>query len=228
MGGLLFVASLLFFAASLAWRFDDGPPWSGAAAGPPLVIDVMLFSVFALHHSITARAGLKAWIARFGIADLERSVYVWIASVLFALVCAFWQPVPGVLWRMSGAAAAALRAAQLAGVVLTIVAARRLDVLELAGIRPRRSFYENRKTTSEVVLDTGPYGLVRHPIYLGWVLMVWLPPVMNGTRLVFAAVSCLYLLVAIPFEERDLRRTFGEAYGQYMTKVRWKVLPGVY
>ncbi len=55
---------------------------------------------------------------------------------------------------------------------------------------------------------------VRHPIYLGWFLVVWGAPDMNGTRLAFAAASCFYLLLAITFEERDLRRTFGAAYGQ--------------
>jgi hypothetical protein len=63
--------------------------------------------------------------------------------------------------------------------------------------------------------EHGPYGLVRHPIYLGWIFMVWPAPVMNGTRLAFAAISTVYLIVAIPFEERDLGRTFGPAYRHY-------------
>jgi protein-S-isoprenylcysteine O-methyltransferase Ste14 len=51
---------------------------------------------------------------------------------------------------------------------------------------------------------------------------------MNGTRFVFAATSTLYLVAAIPFEERDLRRTFGDAYRLYSDKVRFKIIPGVY
>ncbi len=75
---------------------------------------------------------------------------------------------------------------------------------------------------------TGPYGVVRHPIYLGWFLMVFGVPVMTGTRLVFAVVSCFYLLVAIPLEERTLRRTTSGKYDEYMQLVRWKLVPGVY
>lgn len=75
---------------------------------------------------------------------------------------------------------------------------------------------------------TGPYGLVRHPIYLGWFLMVFGVPVMTGTRLVFAIVSCAYLLIAIPLEERTLQRTTGGRYEDYMRLVRWKLVPGVY
>jgi protein-S-isoprenylcysteine O-methyltransferase Ste14 len=69
---------------------------------------------------------------------------------------------------------------------------------------------------------------VRHPIYLAWFLLVWCAPFMNGTRAVFAAVSCLYLMLAIPFEERDLRRVFGKAYAEYAARVRWRVIPWLY
>ena len=219
IGGLLFVSSLLFFAVSFTWWFDGAQPWSWVTGWRPTFVDVVLFTVFALHHSLFARTGIKGWIVRMCPPELERSMYVWVASLLFLFVCGCWQPVPGALWRVSGAAAAAMWAAQFAGVILTLVAARRLDPLELAGVR---------QVEMGVILDNGPFGVVRHPIYLGWWMMVWLTPAMNGTRLVFAITSCIYLLVAIPFEERDLRRTFGSAYEEYMRRVRWKVFPGVY
>ena len=37
-----------------------------------------------------------------------------------------------------------------------------------------------------------------------------------------------YLLVAIPWEERSLRRIFGEPYARYQQAVRWRVVPYVY
>ena len=72
------------------------------------------------------------------------------------------------------------------------------------------------------------YGLVRHPIYFAWLLMVWPAPVMTGSRLTFAALTTLYLVVAIPLEERSLRKAFGPAYDHYRRRVRWRMLPGVY
>jgi protein-S-isoprenylcysteine O-methyltransferase Ste14 len=223
-GGLLFVGSLSFFAFSFGWRFQEAGPWSLVTGWRPTVIDVVLFTLFALHHSLFARTRMKTWIERVGPAELERSIYVWIASLLFLAVCAAWQPVPGALWRLMGPVALMVRGLQLIGVVLALVAARHLDVLALAGIRQAR----HEAGPSLPLEETGPYAFVRHPIYLGWFLMVWATPAMTGTRLVFAATSCVYLLLAIRFEERDLRRTFGAAYDRYMQRVRWKVLPGVH
>jgi methanethiol S-methyltransferase len=232
LGGVLFAGSLIFFAVSYTWLFRSAGPWSAAGLAP-LAVDIALFTLFALHHSIFARRRVRAWVERTVPAELERSTYVWIASVLLFIVCIAWQPVPGLLWNFSGAGAVTLRAAQLLGALLTVVAARGLDPLVLSGVRqvigPSSTLPESeQQPTDDMVLDRGPYGFVRHPIYLGWFLMVWCAPVMNGTRLAFAAVSCLYLVIAIPFEERDLRRSFGDSYGRYAARVKWRLVPGLY
>ena len=52
----------------------------------------------------------------------------------------------------------------------------------------------------------GPYRLVRHPLYVGWLMVFWSAPVMTVAHLVFAWRRRLYILIAIQFEERDLMR----------------------
>ena len=70
---------------------------------------------------------------------------------------------------------------------------------------------------------------MRHPIYLGLVPDgVRRVGTMTMTRLVFAVVSCAYLLVAIPFEERSLRAHVGGAYDDYMAQVPLETDPGLY
>jgi methanethiol S-methyltransferase len=221
-GGLLFVGSLLFFAACYTRLWDADPTTWSPAGAPAAAIDGLLFSVFALHHTVFARLGVKRLITRLVPAPLERSAYVWAASLLFIAICAWWRPVPGALWRMHGPARMAMFAGQALAGAMAVLGARRLDVLELAGIRQVIG-------TPVPALDTsGLYGFVRHPIYLAWVLLVWLAPEMNGARFVFALVSCGYLFLAVPFEERDLGRTFGDAYDAYRRRVRWRILPGLY
>ena len=220
----MFAGSLVFFIVSYAWRFGGVVPWSAATVSRPTLIDAAMFSLFALHHSLFARSGARAWIARHVAPGLERSVYVWVASILFLLVCWFWRIVPGMAWHVTGASAITVQLLQASGAVLAVVSAKRFNLLELAGVRQAFS----HGAEPPVRLDRGPYSLVRHPIYLGWFAMVWGAPVMNGTRLVFAVISCVYLLMAIPFEERDLRRAFGAPYETYIQRVRWRIIPGVY
>ena len=97
---------------------------------------------------------------------LERSFYVWVASLLFIVVCWLWQPVPGVVWR-----ARAGRVASAAGVCGPAssasgsrCAARR--VIDVLRTRRRSRQPASSRRRSEFKTD-GPYGWVRHPIYLG-------------------------------------------------------------
>ncbi len=223
-GGLLFASSLAYFLIRYRAFGQPWGPWT-SDGWMAVVIDAGMFTVFALHHSVFARTGIKALISARASEPLERTTYVWLASLLFVLTLWAWKPVPGMLWSVSDAGAWLLYAGFAAGIALTAIAASALDPLELSGIRQAFGW---PLRDDRVLSTTGAYGLVRHPIYLGWALMVWSVPAMTGTRLVFAAVSTLYLVVAIPFEERQMRRTMGLPYETYARTVRWRMLPGLY
>jgi protein-S-isoprenylcysteine O-methyltransferase Ste14 len=227
-----------------------GRPVGAASARQGVVAvtaDLLLFGLFALHHSLFARTGAKAWLNRRIPPSLERSTYVWIASLLFLLVAFAWQPVPGLWYQVEGWPRWLLYALQGSGLALTVLGARAINPRDLGGVSqawdyeradstapPANPLPANRVPARPVLANPDPfvthgaYGLVRHPIYLGWFLMVWPTPLMTGGRLTFAAVSSLYLLVAIPFEERSLLDIYGDAYRRYRRQVRWRVLPGLY
>jgi protein-S-isoprenylcysteine O-methyltransferase Ste14 len=226
--------SLLFFASLSYFLYSYAVTWGVSAAFPPqdergfggaraTAINIVLFTTFALHHSIFARHRVRAWVARVVPPHLERSCYVWIASLLFIAVCFLWQPVPGMAWRAEGPWQWVAFATQAMGIWLTLHSAMIIDVFELSGIRQL-----SPQPGPMVFKTSGPYGWVRHPIYSGWFLLVFGAPTMTMTRLVFAAVSSVYLLIAIPFEERSIRTASGGAYDAYAKQVRWKVIPGVY
>ena len=221
-GAALFAASLLYFLFSYVVTF--GEITSGPVHLAAVATNVTLFSVFALHHSLFARERVRAWMARTVPAALERSVYVWVASLMLVAVCLLWQPVAGVAWQVTGPAVWLLYVVQIAGGWLTLRSATAIDVWDLAGVRQTQGRPEGRPESMAFKTD-GPYGWVRHPIYLGWFLLVLPVATMTMTRLLFAVVSCAYLVLAIPLEERSLRRTAGAAYDDYMRKVRWKLLP---
>jgi len=222
-GGAIFVVSLAlgawFFVVPLGRVVEHG--------GGPLdaAWNAALFSIFALHHSVFARFGLRARITRTLGPGYERPIYVWVASLLFIGVVIGWRPIAGIAWAWPPAWHPWTWALPVAGLVLTGLGARAVDVFDLAGIEVTGHPHE---TDGFRLVQTGPYRIVRHPIYLGWLLIVWGAPVMTTGRLVFAAVSTAYLVVAVPFEERSLVTLYGEAYRAYQRKVRWRMLPGVF
>jgi methanethiol S-methyltransferase len=223
-GGAAFVAAL----ATTAWWFaaplGRGGPHAGLSPLAALFVDAALFSVFAVHHSALARAPVKSVLARFVPDRLLRSVYVWAASLLLIALCLLWQPIGGVLYQSPAGLAVLLALAQIAGLALIVGSVRAIDPLELAGIR----HYAEGPSSAPSLQITGPYRLVRHPLYLGWMMIVFGSATQTSDRLAFAAISSLYLVIAIPWEEHSLEATFGPAYSRYRSSVQWRVIPYVY
>jgi methanethiol S-methyltransferase len=227
-GAGLFAASLAWFVYCYMVRFGRlAPPGDGFAA---VLVNVLLFSAFALHHSVLARTGAKRAIRQIVPPELERSLYTWVASLLFLGVCTWWRPVPGVLYQVGGPWQAAGWAVQLVGILLTLRASSALDVLDLAGVRAveRSSGPGSTDGKSQPLTTGGLYGFVRHPLYFAWALFVFSTPTMTGTRAAFAMISTAYLMIAIPWEERGLVDAFGQEYEAYRRKVKTRMIPWVY
>ncbi len=228
-GSVAFAASLAFFAYVYGVRLDAASePVTPLGIARGLAINVGLFGFFALHHSLLARSGARRRVARLLPDGLERATYVWIASILFALTCAWWQPLPGALYRADGPARAVGFAAQAAGVLLLVRAAAALDLRELAGIRQVTAATGGIRDEPPELRIRGPYRFLRHPLYAGLLLVLAGAPDMTCGRLSFALLSAAYIVVAIRWEERDMAARFGSSYERYRAAVPRRLVPGIY
>jgi protein-S-isoprenylcysteine O-methyltransferase Ste14 len=79
------------------------------------------------------------------------------------------------------------------------------------------------------LVSTGVYGFVRHPMYLGGVLMFLGTPLLLGSIYGFIAglVLSVLLIVRIVGEEVMLLREL-EGYRDYCKKVRFRLVPFIW
>ncbi len=79
------------------------------------------------------------------------------------------------------------------------------------------------------VISTGPYALVRHPMYAGVLIMVIGVPLALGSwwGLAIIAVTTPVLMWRILDEERLLKQDL-PGYAEYMQKVRYRLVPHVW
>jgi methanethiol S-methyltransferase len=194
--------------------------WPGAAA-----IDLALLGLFAVQHTVMARAAFKRRWTRLVPPAAERASYVLAASLALALLYWQWRPLPGTLWRLTGPAAAALLAVQGAGWLLALGSTFLISHTDLFGLRQAWRQARGARYTPPPFTERGSYRWVRHPLMSGFLLVFWATPVLTTGHLLFCAAATGYILVGIGFEERDLRGQLGPVYTSYAARVP-ALIPG--
>jgi protein-S-isoprenylcysteine O-methyltransferase Ste14 len=224
------VAYLIFLGTFLyAIGFVSGfvvPKTVDKAAGMPsslmtaLLINLVVMSIFAVQHSGMARRGFKRVFTRFASPAIERSTYVLLASLSLILLYWQWQPMPTMVWNIQNSIAADIvTAVGFLGWLIVLYSTFLISHFELFGLTQVVSHFAGRVTEPMKFKTPGLYRMIRHPIYLGFIIAFWFTPTMTLSHLLFAAVTTAYIFVGIYLEERDLVAMFGDEYRRYRDRV---------
>jgi protein-S-isoprenylcysteine O-methyltransferase Ste14 len=217
----VFFATFLYAIAFLG-NFLIANPIDAAntvGTGRAIAVNIGLLALFALQHSIMARPAFKRWWTRFVPTAAERSTYVLFSSLALILLFALWQPIGAVIWQVENPLGKEfLYAGYAAGWVLLLISTFLINHFDLFGLRQSWLYFRGRPYTEIAFRTPSLYKVVRHPLYVGWLLTFWCTPTMTAAHLLFAVMTTAYILIAIQFEERDLTRAFPE-YESYRRKV---------
>lgn len=223
--GLAFgiICYLIFLAVFLraiwfVWTMD-----AAAAQAPTmraLVTDAILLGLFAVQHSGMARQGFKRAWTRIVARPLERSMYVLTASAVLYAIVYFWQPIPAVIWNVQSAAGVmTLHVLFWIGWGILLVSTFLINHFDLFGLTQVWGYWKGQPYDPPKFRIPGFYKLVRHPIYVGFLIAFWSAPLMTAGHLFFSIMCTGYILVAIQLEEHDLMTFHGEQYKVYRSGV---------
>jgi len=202
---------------------DTGP--AAATLTRALAMNLILLSIFALQHSIMARPGFKAMWTRIVPKPIERSTYVVFASLALILLFWQWRPMTDIIWEVNNViASSALWALFFLGWGLVLASTFVINHFDLFGLRQVYLYKKGEQYAELGFREPFFYRFVRHPIMLGFIIAFWSTPRMTVGHLLFAAVTTVYILVAIQLEERDIMREHGDSYQEYKSRV-WMFLP---
>jgi protein-S-isoprenylcysteine O-methyltransferase Ste14 len=185
-----------------------------------LIVNTVLLGIFALQHSVMARPAFKRWWTRMVPAAIERSTYVLLASLALLLLYWQWRPIPQPIWVVENPTAVLLLNATFwFGWGLLLVSTFLISHFELFGLSQVFARLRGRAPEAPEFKTPLLYRVVRHPIYLSFLLAFWATPVMTGGHLLFSLATTAYILIAIQLEEHDLIALFGDKYRRYRREV---------
>ena len=184
------------------------------------VVNMLLMSLFALQHSIMARPGFKRWWTQFVSPAIERSTYVLFASLALILLMWQWRPITEVVWQIADPKLAlAVQAISFLGWGIVLLSTFLINHFELFGLQQVVMNIAGRAAAKPHFKTPLLYKVVRHPIYLGFIIAFWAAPTMTFGHLLFAAVTTAYIFIGIALEERDMITVFGDEYRRYRQQV---------
>src|SRR5262245_35210732 len=196
---------------------DSGPVGPVSEA---LIVNMLLLGLFAIQHSVMARKGFKRWWTQLVSPAVERSTYVLCATLALMLLLWQWRPIPTTIWQVSDPTiAVALTGLSLFGWLIVLASTFMINHFELFGLHQVANHLIGRQMGEMRFKTPMLYKLVRHPIYLGFIVAFWATPAMTAGHFLFAAVTTAYIFVGIMLEERDLVAQFGDEYRNYRERV---------
>jgi len=198
---------------------------SAGSLSTAMMIDLGLIALFTLQHSIMARPAFKRLLTRMIPSTIERSTYVLASSVALLFLFWQWRPLGGTVWDVhSSTGKAVLYGAYAFGWLLLFAATFVINHFDLFGLSQVWRHMRGRPQQKLRFVTPFLYRIVRHPLYVGWLLIFWSTPTMTVTHLFFAVMTTAYILIAIQIEERDLMREHPE-YAEYRQRVPM-LIPG--
>jgi protein-S-isoprenylcysteine O-methyltransferase Ste14 len=216
-----FWVSFIIFLAEprqvLAWwplpTVDRSPALENHAIAA--FIDLGLVALFGMQHSVMARPRFKQWIMNRIGPGTERATYVHMANAALFLLVLCWQPIPIEIWNVRlSVARDALWFLFSMGWIVLFLGAWSFGMRELLGIEQAEAWRQGR-THSARLKTRLLYRWLRHPMYVGVLLGAWATPRMSVGHLLLALALTAYVLIALKYEERDLRERFGSQYRRW-------------
>ena len=210
LSGMLIVALVLFLPAG-SWNYFNGWLFCGLLFLPMLVLGALLLwkAPALLEKRLNTKEQEKTQMAVVAVSSLLFLAAFVAAGLDFRFG---WTHVP--IWLVCLAAVLQLAAYGLYAEVMR----------ENAWLSRTVEVQENQK-----VIDTGLYGIVRHPMYTSTILLFLAMPLVLGSWLSFA-IMLLYpviLLFRIRNEEKVLEVGL-EGYTEYKQRVRYRLIPHIW
>lgn len=189
-----------------------------------LWVTLLLMVIYGIVHTIMAGWLKPRFKARFGqraYDGLYRMAFSMVSVIGLIPIGLVLLQGGAVIWQAPDGLSPILFILQAIGFIGASVSLLQIDGMRFLGVTQVRAYLDDTvlPLPDEPLKTDGVYGLVRHPLYLFSLLILWPVPVMTEGYLGFCLGASAYFIVGSIYEERRLLTAFGEQYAAYRQRV---------
>lgn len=222
-------AAFAVLCLSLMWFLQLDTLVGHALGGGPdaVATDLLLIILFAVPHSILLAPPGRRILGRIMPQQLSGVVFCWVSCLSLWLLMVCWRPIGQELWHADGMAQAAVLAAAALGWLLLGYSMLLSGFGWQTGLTPFLAWRRGAADPPRRFERRSLYRYIRHPIYVSFLLVSWLVPVMTVDHLILAIGFTIYIYAGSWAKDRRLLRYVGDSYRTYMAEVPGFPLIGI-
>ena len=225
--GIVFGLSTQALFAVTVWhlfRFLAGgaPAGAATAGGIPASVaaDVLLATSFAVPHSLLLVPGVKRRLLAGGLASpLYGCLYCTVTCITLLGMFRWWQPIDVVVWRWPAPLDSVVSACFVASWAALVYSLHLTGLGWQTGLTPWWYWVRGMPLPRRDFVERGAYRLLRHPVYLSFLGLIWFVPVVTLDRAVLMAVWSAYIFIGSVLKDRRLSGFLGDVYRDYQARI---------
>lgn len=225
---LLFGVTVIRLYFFLGYGDSFHSPWTAVPRSEGwVVIDSALAVQFAFLHSVMLYPPVRSRLNTLMPPELGGSFFCAVSCISLIVTMEGWTRSPWCLWTLHGMAGTVLFGLFLASWGALTYSLWLTGFGHQTGFTPWWAWVLHRNLPRRRFEPRGAYRVIRHPVYLSFLGLVWFNPTMSLDRLTLAVLWTVHVFVGSYLKDRRLERYIGEPYRQYESRVPgYPLLPG--
>ncbi|MFM8477932.1 MAG: hypothetical protein ACKOEO_19280 [Planctomycetaceae bacterium] len=215
----LFVVTVVYLYAFLRW---------GVAAPDAawITTDLLLALQFAVPHSVLLHPWFRSLFKRRFPAELHGAFFCLWTCLSLLLLFGCWRSSAGVLWELEGLPATVMVSCFHGSWAALLYSISLTGLGYQTGLTQWSHWYRGVPAARREFQARSLYRLLRHPVYLSFLGLIWFTPVMTFDHAVLTGVWTIYIFIGSILKDERLRYYLGESYAGYMSQVAG--YPGIF
>ncbi len=221
LGWSIGIGTHLLFAFTVWHLFfflRDGRP-APESPGPFVVVDGLLSLAFVIPHSLLlwppCSQRLKRWIR----AEFYGCLYCVVTCVSLLVLFHNWRGASGVVWDLQGTARRFVQGAFVFSWVALFYSLHLTGLGYQTGLTQWWHWVQRRRLPRREFHARGIYRVMRHPVYLSFLGLIWFTPRMSYDHAILTGIWTVYIFLGSYLKDERLEFYLGDSYRQYRQKV---------